>query len=68
VNCRFTLILSQHFQHWECFTLIRLSKFQLNVDHTATYDIVSLAVFQFVRNDFANSVFDSAFLEFFNFS
>ena len=45
----------------EVFVLIKLQqvllKFQLNVDHTATYDIVLLMVFQLVRIISANNAF-----------
>ena len=36
-------------------------KFQLNGDHTAVYDMVLLAVFQLVRNDFQTTYFIQRF-------
>jgi len=44
-----------------------VSKFQLNVDHTATYDIVYCFIssfFQLAQNDFATNVFYSTSLTF----
>jgi len=42
-----------------CLDETTVLKCQLNIDHTAMYNIVLLVVFQWVRNDFANNVFYS---------